>query len=79
MKRIQNLIHKYLKGLSLRPDEGFIRTLIKVCGVVFVWRGIWNLTDTYLFPDMFITSNLASILIGIGLLYLLDSDLRNLH
>ncbi|MFH1218727.1 MAG: hypothetical protein V1679_02710 [Candidatus Peregrinibacteria bacterium] len=52
--------------------------LLVVTGVVFVWRGLWNLMDLYLFPDMPILSNILGILLGLLLLLLPDEDIKEL-
>ncbi len=46
--------------------------IIIVLGIVLVWRGIWGLADTYLFPNNPILSFIISVLIGIFLLFLVD-------
>ncbi|MCF7831014.1 hypothetical protein K9M41_03415 [Candidatus Gracilibacteria bacterium] len=68
-----------IKGISLRWDKGFVRNLIVVIGVVFVWRGMWNLIDEYFFPEMsYAWNNIISILLGILILYLPDSSVHEL-
>ncbi len=64
-----------LAGLSLHWDKNFLRNLVVVIGVVFVWRGIWNLMDKYFFPNMpYAWNNIVSSLLGILILYLPDSS-----
>ena len=52
--------------------------LLIVFGVVFVWRGLWNLMDMYVLPDDPILGNVLGILIGISLLYMPDDDIKEL-
>ncbi|MDA1209178.1 MAG: hypothetical protein O2904_04080 [bacterium] len=64
-------------SLSLSPT--FVQTLVVVIAVVFVWRGIWNLIDIYLFPGNPLLSNVVSILLGIFLLYLPNGNISELR
>jgi len=47
-------------------------------GVVFVWRGVWGLSDLYLFPDNETFSFILSIIVGILILYFSDKKLNEL-
>jgi uncharacterized membrane protein YpjA len=47
-------------------------------GVVLVWRGIWDLSERYLFPSHPDISALVSIAIGMFVLYLTDRKLNEL-
>jgi uncharacterized membrane-anchored protein len=49
-----------------------LRYIIIVFGVVLVWRGIWGLTDHYLFPHNPLLSSITSIIFGVVLLFLID-------
>jgi len=58
------------------------KILLIAIGVVFVWRGIWGITDLYLFPNNPTLSLIVSIMIGLVILYTNDKkidelDLRN--
>ena len=79
MKKVHKYIKRYLPGVSLSADARSTRMIAKVCGIILVWCGIWNLADMYLFPDMSIMSNSISIFIGVGLLYLLEGNLNDLN
>ncbi len=65
-----------------KKKETFVRhfatVLISVIAVVMVWRGVWGLTDTYLFPDNAPLSYLVSIFMGLVLLYLDDKRISEL-
>lgn len=65
-------------SISLKLRDGFFGTMLIVVGVVFVWRGLWNLMDMYVFPDDPFLSNILSVLIGISLLYMPDEDIKEL-
>ncbi len=65
--------------IKLRKNISF---LIIAVGIVLIWRGVWGLADTFLFPNITILSFLASI--GMGILVLLihepdKLDLRELE
>ena len=56
----------------------FMRSLMKVFSIVLIWRGVWyifDLIDIKLFGDSYIGTALASILLGLLLLYIIDEDL----
>lgn len=70
---------KDYKGFSLKLDKYFFRNLLVVLGVVMVWRGIWDLLDYYFFPGNQLLSDVLSIVIGVLILYLPDSNIDELH
>jgi hypothetical protein len=43
------------------------------------WRGVWGLLDHYFFPGNFLLSHILSATIGIALLYIIDSGLRDIE
>jgi hypothetical protein len=47
-------------------------------GVVLVWRGIWGFTDLYLFPNHHQLSLVASLVLGLAILYFTDRKLTEL-
>lgn len=65
------------KQFSFHLDRYFLRNLVIVTAVVLIWRGIWNLIDAYLWPSNELMSNVVSILLGLFLLYLPDTDSDN--
>lgn len=69
---------KKISGISLRFDESFLKNLIIVIGVVAVWRGLWDLFDTYFFPENPLLSDMLSVFLGIFLLYLPDGSFHQL-
>lgn len=52
--------------------------LTTVLGVVLFWRGIWGLTDLYLFPNQPELSYLISILGGLLILWIDDGEITEL-
>jgi len=69
---------KKFPKVSLKLRSDFFSMIFVVIGVVFVWRGLWNLMDLYIFPDRPVLSNALSILVGILILYLPDEDVKEL-
>ena len=47
-----------------------LKTLLIASGVVFFWRGAWGLMDLYIHPNNPLISYLASLLVGLIILYL---------
>ena len=48
-----------------------LEILTLAVAIVFVWRGVWGLTDVYLFPASPTLSFVTSIAIGVILLLLI--------
>ncbi len=46
--------------------------LISAIAIVSIWRGVWNLMDLYLMPENFVISQIASIMFGILILFLIS-------
>jgi len=40
-------------------------------GIVFLWRGLWNLIDAFFIPNNILLSNLISIAIGFIIVYVI--------
>lgn len=47
----------------------FFLALVLALAVISLWRGLWGVMDAFLFPDNMPLSYLASLCIGIFLLY----------
>lgn len=78
-KKVRKALKEKLTGLSLHWAPDFLRNVVVVIGVVFVWRGIWNLMDEYFFPNLpYGWNNIISVLLGVVILYFPDSSLDNL-
>ena len=58
------------------PNANAVVILI---GLVMIWRGIWSLLDTYLFPSSPLLSYLVSIGLGAAVLYLDDFNVNSLR
>lgn len=54
------------------------RSILIVIGIVMVWRGIWGFMDLYLFPNQKELSYIASILLGLIILYIDDAFIDEL-
>ena len=52
-------------------------TLMVAAGVISVWRGVWNLWDTLVFPDDDVASASASLLVGCAILGLTGELVRD--
>lgn len=52
--------------------------VVIVLGIIMLWRGVWGLLDTYLFPGVPVLSSLVSIGLGVLILYLDDFSLDHL-
>jgi hypothetical protein len=49
-----------------------LHIMLTVVGIVAVWRGVWHLLDSYLFPSNPLISSLVSLSLGIVILLLSD-------
>ena len=70
---------KILKGLSLELDTLFFRNLTLILATILIWRGVWNYADKYFFPNDFFLSNLLTIIVGICLLFVFDSEVKEIE
>lgn len=51
-----------------KPFEFYVPLLLGCVGIIFFWRGLWNLMDRYFLPKNFLLSNLLSILVGLSII-----------
>jgi len=70
---------KIIKGLSLKMDALFFRNLTLIIATIFIWRGVWNLSDHFFFPHNFLTSNITMIIMGLILLFIFDSEIEEIE
>lgn len=70
------LVRKFLRGMSFRLDTLFFRNLTLILATIFIWRGVWNLSDKFFFPGNFLMSNFFTILVGLILLFVFDSEIE---
>lgn len=52
--------------------------IVIIFAIIMLWRGIWELLDTYLFPGSPTFSSLTCIALGVIILYLDDFKIDNL-
>lgn len=69
-------IKKIFKGLSFKFDALFFRNLTLIVSTILIWRGVWNFVDSYFFPHNHFLSNLLTIVLGIVLLFIFDSEVE---
>lgn len=72
--------------MKRRPKKSKIhyitKNIVLTLGVVLVWRGVWyclDQLDIYLFGGNHIWSSLWGFLIGLGILYLPDKELKEIE
>lgn len=61
-----------------RSLKNIIYTIIIAFAIVLFWRGVWGLTDLYLFPNNLVLSFSISILAGVLILYLTKNLIKKL-
>lgn len=54
-----------------KPFEFYVKALVGIVGLVFIWRGVWGLLDLYFLPQSPGLSRALSILIGMVLVVVL--------
>ncbi len=54
-----------------------LKILLLTIAIIMIWKGIWDILDTY-FPTDSIMASFISIVIGIFILFLNDNDLSQL-
>jgi hypothetical protein len=70
-KKIYHEITRYIDPIR------DIKILLLTIAVIMIWKGIWDILDTY-FPTDSILASIVSILIGVLILFLNDNDLSQL-
>lgn len=56
-----------------------VESLLLGAAIILFWRGVWNLTDIYLYPLNDVMSATVGLLIGVGILYAFNFNLRALR
>ena len=69
-------LKRIFKGISFRLDELFFRNLTLILATILIWRGVWNFADKHFLPENFMLSNLISIVVGLLLLFVFDSEVE---
>lgn len=62
-----------------KKKRGIFYYLITYTGLIMLWRGIWGISDVYLFPGDYLLSHFASLLIGLAIIYFNDFSLSELE
>ena len=70
-KKEEKVLFHHFK--HLRKKNQVLFSVVMAVGVVFVWRGIWNLIDRYWFTNLNQDfSDISGVLIGLIILYFAD-------
>ena len=54
-----------------------LKILLLTIAIIMIWKGIWDILDTY-FPTDSMSASIISIILGIVILFLNDNDLSQL-
>lgn len=73
-----NQIKDSPKLARLKAQHPNLNALVIVFAIVMLWRGVWGLLDTYLFPGSPTLSYLVCIGLGAVILYLDNFSIDNL-
>lgn len=65
-------------NLTKKRFNDVFYTLVIAFAIISFWRGVWGLMDLYLFPQNHTISLLASILVGIVILYSTENLIKKL-
>lgn len=65
----------YQKINELKIHHQFIYSLLIGIGIISAWRGVWGLLDLYLFPNSPDISILASMVLGVTILFITHNRL----
>jgi hypothetical protein len=89
MQQIKYKKKKGFHGISMSLDKFFFRNLVLIISGVFIWRGMWGLIDlsgqnffnygdyaNFLNSNLFIADHVFSIIIGLVMMYLVDTHLE---
>ncbi len=71
-------INQHPTLMQLKTKYPSLNTLVIIFAIIMVWRGVWGLLDTFLFPGWPVISYIVSILLGALLLYLDNFSLDDL-
>ena len=61
-----------------KEKNPFIYHFITGTAIIVFWRGLWGLLDLYLFPGSKELSYIASVIVGLAILYLNDFSISEL-
>ena len=60
-----------------KKTKSLLLALIVGIGIILFWRGVWQLTDTYLFPNNYELSNWISLIAGLLILLSTNRLIKN--
>lgn len=63
---------------QLKERHPIGNAIVIVFAIIMLWRGAWGILDTYFFPGSPTLSYIASIAIGVLILYLDNFSIHNL-
>lgn len=63
---------------QLKERYPSVNVIVIILAIIMLWRGIWGLLDTYVFPGSPTFSNLFCIVLGVVILYLDGFSIDNL-
>lgn len=66
------------KTAELKVRYPLINVVIVIVAIIMLWRGVWGLLNTFLFPGSPVFSYLASVALGVLILYLDDFKIEYL-
>ena len=70
------MVFKHKDSLNIRRFKKIAEAMAVWTGIIMFWRGIWLLGDTYLYPDHAGISATISLLLGILILLLTRSFVK---
>ncbi len=70
--------HLKKKFIQLRKSDSNINMILIAIAVVMIWRGVWGILDTFLFPNYPLISYIISLTMGIIILWIDNKKLDEL-
>lgn len=67
-----------MESKQKRSLKDIFYTILIAFAIISFWRGVWGLTDLYLFPNNYTLSLTISLLTGIIILYSTKNLIKNL-
>jgi len=77
-KRVIEEVQESFSDKHKRSLKKVLFTIIIAFAIVAFWRGAWGILDVFLFPNNPLSSSVASLLIGIIILYFTKHLVREL-
>lgn len=76
LHREEKWVFHHMSALKKRHQAAF--AFIIFCGITFLWRGLWNLLDSYWFPRSPLFSSISCIIFGAIILFFTHELIRQL-